>query len=125
MQKSMREKINSNPKYLYSVSSGVLFGSYLNGGDRLGDVDVAIEVSSRIEDPNRRPKAHLRYARESGRQFGNFTEELYWAEAEIYKVLKARRRTISIQPRHSFHRNEKADRLRVQGAIRGRRQNRK
>ena len=96
------KEINSNPKYLYSVSSVVVFGSYLNGGERLGDVDVAIEVSSRIEDPNQRPEAHLRYARESGRQFGNFTEELYWAEAEIYQVLKARRRTISIQPWYSF-----------------------
>ena len=96
------KEINSNPKYLYSVSSVVVFGSYLNGGERLGDVDVAIEVSSRIEDPNQRPEAHLRYARRSGRQFGNFTEELYWAEAEIYQVLKARRRTISIQPWYSF-----------------------
>jgi predicted nucleotidyltransferase len=96
------KEINSNPKYLYSVSSVVVFGSYLNRGERLGDVDVAIEVSSRIEDPNQRPEAHLRYARESGRQFGNFTEELYWAEAEIYQVLKARRRTISIQPWRSF-----------------------
>lgn len=96
------KEINSNPKYLYSVSSVVVFGSYLNRGERLGDVDVAIEVSSRIEDPNQRPEAHLLYARESGRRFGNFTEELYWAEAEIYQMLKARRRTISIQPWHSF-----------------------
>jgi len=76
--------------------------SYLNRGERLGDVDLAIEVSSRIENSNQRPEAHLRYARESGRQFGDFTEELYWAEAAIYQVLKARRRTISIQPWHSF-----------------------
>lgn len=95
-------EINSNPKYLYSISSVVVFGSYLNHGERLGDVDVAIEVSSRIEDPNQRPEAHLRYAWESGRQFRNFTEELFWAETEIYQVLKARRRTISIQPWHSF-----------------------
>jgi len=77
-------------------------GSYLNRGEWSGDVDVAIEVASRIEDPNQRPEAHLRYARESGRQFANFTEELYWAEAEIYQVLKARRRTICIQPWRSF-----------------------
>lgn len=96
------KEINSNPKYLYSVRSVVVFGSYLNDSERLGDVDVAIELSSRVEDPSRRPEAHLRYAQESGRQFGNFTDQLYWAEAEIYKLLKARRRTISIQPWHSF-----------------------
>jgi predicted nucleotidyltransferase len=96
------KEVNANPKYLYSVRSVVLFGSYLNGSERLGDVDVAIELSSRIDDPNKRADAHLRYAQESGRQFGNFTDQLYWAEAEIYQVLKARRRTLSIQPWQSF-----------------------
>jgi predicted nucleotidyltransferase len=96
------KEVNSNPTYLYSVCSVVLFGSYLNGSQRLGDVDVAIELLSRIDDPNKRSDAHLRYARESGRRFGNFTDELYWAEAEIYQLLKARRRTLSIQPWHSF-----------------------
>jgi predicted nucleotidyltransferase len=96
------KEVNSNPKYLYTVCSVVLFGSYLNNTQRLGDVDVAIELSSRIDDPSKRSDAHLRYARESSRRFGNFTDELYWAEAEIYQVLKARRRTLSIQPWHSF-----------------------
>jgi hypothetical protein len=44
----------------------------------------------------------LRYAKESGRQFGSFIDQLYWAELEIYQVLKARQRTLSIQPWHSF-----------------------
>lgn len=45
----------------------MVFGSYLNDGDLgLRDVDVVIGVSSRIEDPNQRPEAHLCYARESG-----------------------------------------------------------
>jgi predicted nucleotidyltransferase len=96
------KEINSSPKYLYSICSVVVFGSYLNHTGRVGDVDVAIELSSRIEEPSRRPEAHLRYAQESGRQFANFTDQLYWAESDIYHVLKARRRTISIQPWHSF-----------------------
>jgi len=100
-------EINSNPKYLYSVCSVVLFGSYLDGNERLGDLDVAIELSARIKDPDERTKAHLRYARDSDRRFGNFTEELSWAEAEIYQVLKARRRTLSIQPWYAFLRMEK------------------
>jgi predicted nucleotidyltransferase len=104
---SRAEEINSDPKYLYSVCSVVLFGSYLNGGQRLGDLDVAVEVTPRIKDPDERTKAHLRYARDSGRRFSNYTEELYWAEAEIYQVLKARRRTLSIQPWYAFLRMEK------------------
>ena len=95
-------EINSNSRYLYSVCSVVVFGSYLKDGERLGDVDVAIELSSRLEDPNKRSEAHLRYAEASGRQFGSFIDQLYWAELEIYQALKARQRTLSIQPWHSF-----------------------
>jgi hypothetical protein len=79
-----------------------VFGSYLNGNGRLGDLDVAIELAPRITDPDQRSKAHLKYARDSGRRFGSFIDQLYWAEAEIYQVLKARRRTLSIQPWHAF-----------------------
>jgi predicted nucleotidyltransferase len=104
---SRAEELNANPKYLYSVCSVVVFGSFLNRNERLGDLDVAIELSSRIEDPDERTDARLRYAQDSGRRFSSFTEELYWAEAEIYQVLKARRRTLSIQPWDSFLRMEK------------------
>jgi predicted nucleotidyltransferase len=96
------QEINANSNYMYSVCSIVVFGSYLNGTDRLGDIDVAVELSVRIADPDERVKANLAYARGSGRQFRNYVEELYWAEAEIYQLLKARRRTISIQPWYSF-----------------------
>lgn len=96
------EEINANPKFLYSVRSVVVFGSYLKPNVQLGDLDVAIQVSSRIADPSERSQAALRYATDSGRQFKNYTERLYWAQAEIYQVLKNRQRTISIQPWHSF-----------------------
>jgi len=46
------QEINSDPKYLYSVGSVVVFGSYLNGNERLGDLDVAVEVLPRIKDPD-------------------------------------------------------------------------
>jgi predicted nucleotidyltransferase len=101
------ENLNANSKYLYSVCSVVVFGSYLSSNERLGDLDVAIELSPRIADPDERTDAYLQYAQDSGRHFSNFTEVLYWAEAEIYLVLKARRRTLSIQPWYSFLRMEK------------------
>lgn len=106
---SRAEEINGNPKFLYSVCSVVLFGSYVNGNERLGDLDVAVELSPRVEDPGKWATAHLRYAQDSGRRFSNFTDALYWAQAEIYQVLKARRRTLSIQPWYSFLGMEKKD----------------
>jgi len=94
------EEVNANPKYLYSVRSLVVFGSYLSGEDRLGDLDVAVELSSRVTDGQ--AEASLAYSKESGRRFNTFVDQLYWAQREILLMLKARQRTISIQDWHSF-----------------------
>jgi len=40
--------VNNNPAYLYSVRKVVAFGSVLGGGERLGDVEVAVELKPRI-----------------------------------------------------------------------------
>jgi hypothetical protein len=90
------KQINSSPKYLYSVCSVVVFGSFPEpnwtfGGRRRRDRafvatrrnTVMPPIIRRLSNPNKRADAHLRYATESGRQFGNFTDQLYWAEAEV------------------------------------------
>jgi predicted nucleotidyltransferase len=95
-------EINANPRYLYSVRCVVVFGSFLKQNDRLGDLDVAIQLETRIADPSERPRSALQYAAESGRRFKNFTERLYWAQSEIFQILKNRQRTIRIEPWDSF-----------------------
>jgi hypothetical protein len=101
------QNVNKNPKYLSSVCSVVLFGSYLEDKDRLGDLDVAVQLAPRISNHDELIKATVQYAFDSGRRFSNCTEEIYWAEHEIYQVLKARKRTISIQPWRAFLEMEK------------------
>jgi predicted nucleotidyltransferase len=96
------QEINESPKYLYSVRSVVVFGSFLKQNSRLGDLDIAIRISPRIVEPSESPRAALRYADESGRRFKHFTERFYRLQAEIYQILKNRQRMISIQPWDSF-----------------------
>jgi DNA-binding MarR family transcriptional regulator len=40
--------VNASPKYLYSVRRVAVFGSFLEGQERLGDIDIAVELKSRV-----------------------------------------------------------------------------
>ncbi len=101
--------VNANPKYLYSVRRVVVFGSFLQHGDRLGDVDVAVDLKSRVTFDKEHIWVELfrRHARASGRSFSTFYEEIFWPRREVVLMLKSRKRSISIQPWFSFVEMEK------------------
>jgi hypothetical protein len=94
--------INASKEYAFKLKSAVLFGSMLSSADRLGDVDVAIDLQRRISDPakfrkhcNRR--RHL--AEEQGREFSTVIDWATWPETEVVLQLKARSRSLSL---HGF-----------------------
>jgi hypothetical protein len=65
---------NSNPGYAYRVESAFLFGSILSDAERLGDVDVAIELLSKVaEEAELRKWCDRRrhVAREQGESFSS------------------------------------------------------
>lgn len=41
-------RVNKNSAYLYSIIKVVVFGGFLRRGERLGDVDVAVDLKPRI-----------------------------------------------------------------------------
>jgi hypothetical protein len=93
---------NLDSKTIFTIFTVVVFGSFLSTKDKLGDLDVAVKYRDRnLKDPNRAETA-LAYARQSGRRFGSFFHELAWAEIELPQILKARKRTINIQPWNVF-----------------------
>jgi len=94
--------VNENPSFLYSVTSAVVFGSYLRNVDELGDLDLAVQLTCRIGDAEQRVNKELEHARSSGRSFSRFIDQLTWAHDEVMLALKARKRTISVQPWCSF-----------------------
>jgi predicted nucleotidyltransferase len=101
------QEVNENPDYLYTVAVVAVFGSYLKDTAHLGDVDVAVQVDSRIVDNDRRVDRELQHAHASGRSFSRFIDQLTWAHDEVMLALKARKRTISIQAWDSFVRMTK------------------
>lgn len=78
-------EVNRDPRYLCYITKVVVFGSFLKNVDRLGDVDVAVDMDYRIpRDKN------------------------LWKAVQKYRlVLKARKRTIRIESWYSFTQMEK------------------
>jgi hypothetical protein len=106
--------VNSNHNYLYSIRRVAVFGSFLQHGDRLGDVDVAVDLRSRVVFDREHKWVELfqKHSRGSGRRFSSFAEELFWPRHEVLLALKSRKRSISIQSWRSFLEMEKAKNFR-------------
>jgi predicted nucleotidyltransferase len=106
--------VNSNPKYLYSVRRVAVFGSFLGRGDRLGDVDVAVDFKPRVmlDREHKWVELFKHHAWDSGRSFSSFQEEIFWPRKEVLLALKSGKRSISIQSWYSFLEMEKTKNFR-------------
>jgi hypothetical protein len=89
---------NADSHKIRIIETVVVFGSFLGTKDKLGDLDVAVKFHDRILKDPYRSETMLTYADKSGRSFSTFIHRLSWAETELYRTLKARKRTINIQP---------------------------
>lgn len=84
------EEINADAGYLYWVERLVLFGSFLDPTiDPVGDVDVALELTRRYEDPHVFYTRAMERAEASGRRFSTIVQQFGWSETEIVQYLKA------------------------------------
>jgi hypothetical protein len=71
-----------------------VFGSYLSGAERLGDLDLAVAWSWR--PAWRYQGAPAVYAEASGRRFASFFDRVAWAERELRMALRNRSPYISL-----------------------------
>jgi hypothetical protein len=92
--------LNEDPRFLARVEKAIVFGSYLSGGDRLGDVDVAVHLVPRSVDLKKHREANDRRVAEEeqkGRRFRSFLDQTFWWEQEGMLFLRNRRRGLSLQ----------------------------
>jgi predicted transcriptional regulator len=101
-------RVNKNSAYLYSIIKVVVFGGFLRRGERLGDVDVAVDLKPRIPLRGNCWEVFQQHALNSGRYFASFDDEIDWPRREVMLALKARKRSISIQPWFPFIQMEKS-----------------
>lgn len=93
------EQVNQEDYYLYKISTVIIFGSYLGQEDRLGDIDIAVEIIPKEQDTKKHSSlTHQRAneAKQNGRNFNNMVEELFWAREEVKRYLRSRSRSISL-----------------------------
>jgi hypothetical protein len=95
------ERYNLDADKILTIETVVVFGSFLSTKDKLGDLDVAVKWKDRNPKLDR-ARTLLAYAHQSGRRFNTFCHQLAWAETELSQILKAKKRTICIQPWDGF-----------------------
>ena len=91
--------VNGDPHFLYAVSRVVLFGSMLGEADRVGDIDLTVDLESKIENPEQRraeERDRIHDAIRSGRRFSNIGDEIFWPRWEVLLFLKSRSRGLSL-----------------------------
>ena len=94
------ERVNSDDRFLAKVTRVIIFGSYLRTDmDRLGDVDMAIELEPKEKDRKLLRELNYRRAAQSEKEGHRFTgildRELWW-KSETFRFLKSRSRSISM-----------------------------
>ena len=96
--------VNADPRYLYSARKAAVFGSYLLSQQKLGDVDVAVDLQPRmpIDKEGRWIDVFRKHAWDSGRSLSTFDAELDWPRKEVLLALKARKQSLSIQSWFTF-----------------------
>jgi predicted nucleotidyltransferase len=85
------ERVNATSEYLYRVDTAILFGSMLSDVERLGDVDVAVNLEPKVRDEvafKEWQMARRRAAQIGGRSFSSHVAWLYWPKEEVCKQLE-------------------------------------
>src|SRR5215831_4326642 len=94
------ERVNRDHCFLARVTRVIVFGSYLRPEvDRLGDVDVAVELEAKEADRQRLRQLNywrVAEAEEKGQRFSSTLEREIWWRSEVFRFLKGRRRSISL-----------------------------
>jgi predicted nucleotidyltransferase len=93
------QHVNNICEFVYTVEKVVLFGSYLQDTPTVSDIDLAIRLARKYGDSEQHMAAcreRVRFAKEQGRYFSIFVEELGWPREEVLRFLKSRSRAISL-----------------------------
>jgi predicted nucleotidyltransferase len=93
--------IRIDDHYVYKVKRVWVFGSFLSKAEKLGDVDLAIELVAKIF-PGRSfddiVQAKIDEGYRNGRNFSSIFEQAIWPQKEVWLKLKSKSRSLSLHP---------------------------
>lgn len=93
------ERVNATPEYLYRVDTAILYGSMLSNAERLGNVNVAVNLKSKARGETefqQWSEERRCAAQRKGRSFSTIVQRAYWPRTEVYSQLKARSISLEI-----------------------------
>ncbi len=79
--------VNSDPQYLYGVYRVSVFGSYLSDKEKLGDLDLAIELGPKCRD--KKKHGELCDLQEAECK-GGMIDRAYWPREKVLRALRGR-----------------------------------
>ncbi len=86
------EAVNNNERYVYKVNKVLLFGSYIRPEIiELNDIDIAVEIISKFNDPESRRRKNDEYTRaaiDSGRRFDDWLDQMFCPERDVRTFLR-------------------------------------
>jgi hypothetical protein len=91
--------LNRDERFLARVQKAVAFGSYIGDADRIGDLDVAVELVRREPNSEKHTEVNNRRVAEEfakGRHFANILEQVFWWQREATLFLRNRKRGLSL-----------------------------
>jgi hypothetical protein len=91
------ERVNADPDLLSWVDEVDIFGSFAEGADDVGDVDIAVLLSKRSLAKAWTKASHER-ARTAGVN-GDFIKMITWGESEVWRELRKASRYLDLQPK--------------------------
>lgn len=91
------ERLNNNPELLSWVEEADVFGSFAEGADHVGDVDLAVLLAKRPLSKKWTDASYER-AMEAGVN-GNVIKMITWGDEEIWRELRKASRYLDLQPK--------------------------
>jgi hypothetical protein len=88
------------------VKQVIIFGSYLSDSLTLGDIDLAITLECKYDDPEtrgRKIRERIQRVQQEGKRFRTMVEMYGWPQLEIFKMLKAGSPSISLHDAEAEH----------------------
>ena len=89
-------EVNDGDVYSYIVARLTVFGSYLSKKEKLGDLDVAVDLKQRYGRTNAQTQADNRRRSERTTRPRDMVDEAFWPQIEVKQFLRGRSTAISL-----------------------------
>ena len=93
------ERVNEDDSFIYNVEKVILFGSFLRGEEKPGDIDIAISLAAEERNADIHYKLfenEIRGAICNGRRFNNISQQITYPQEKVLRFLRGGHKILSL-----------------------------